>query len=450
MYSPFSFFIDPVLRAPTIGCMLMSLTASMIGVVIFLRKQVLAGETLSHASYPGVIIGILLAGFFSVEETDELRLALFTLTGAFTTSLVGVGFVQFLEKKIKVTSDAALCFVLSTFFGVGLMLTSEVQFTYTSLYKQISTYLYGQAATMTDIHIMVYGSLLLVVITIISWLYKEIQILTFDRQYAKSLGIHVRTIEILIFILLTLTVIIGIRSVGVVLMSAMLVAPAVAARQFTNKFSMMLILSGFFGLLSGFLGNYLSVQITDLLASYYPSSRLVLPTGPMIVIVASFICLLALLFAPERGLLIRLIRIGYFHYECTCENLLKTIWRLSPDIVVRFDQLIKYQPSSPLYLIFVLHRMKHNGWIQFNKDNTYQLTQDGQLRAAKIIRLHRLWEVYLVEYLGARTERVHHNAEEMEHILTPELEKELTELLHDPKHDPHRQPIPSKEGMHVV
>jgi manganese/zinc/iron transport system permease protein len=410
----------------------------------------LAGETLSHASYPGVIIGVLLAATFEVAETDELKIALYTLIGGGVSSLIGLGFVQILEKKMNVASDAALCFVLSTFFGVGLMLTSEVQFNHTSLYKQVLAYLYGQAATMTDMYILVYGILLLIVSTTIGWLYKEIQILTFDRQYAKSLGIHVRAIETLLFILLTTTVIIGIRSVGAVLISAMLIAPAVAARQFTNKFSIMLMLASFFGMISGFLGNYFSVQLTDLLAIYYPSSRLVIPTGPMIVVVASLFSLFALLFAPERGLLVRLMRVAHFHYECTCENVLKTIWRLNPETAVHFNQLIKYQSASSLYLKFVLHRMKRNGWIQFHADQTYQLTQDGELRAAKIVRLHRLWEVYLVDYLGAKTERVHHNAEEMEHILTPELEKELTELLKDPKYDPHRQPIPPKEEIHVL
>ncbi|WP_032124914.1 iron chelate uptake ABC transporter family permease subunit [Candidatus Protochlamydia naegleriophila] len=446
----FSFFTDPILRAPTIGCMLMCLAASLVGVVVFLRKQVLAGETLSHASYPGVIVGILLAGFFFVQETDELKLALFTLGGAFTTSLLGLWIVHVLERRMKLPSDAALCFVLSTFFGVGLMLTSEVQFSYTSLYKQVLTYLYGQAATMTDIHIAIYGVLSFLVLVIVAWLYKEIQVLTFDRQYARSLGIRVKAIDALLFILLTLAVIIGIRSVGVVLMSAMLIAPAVAARQFTNRLSVMFVLAGLFGMLSGFFGNFLSVQLTDYLAKHYAAARIVLPTGPMIVIVASGICLMALLLAPERGLLVRLMRIAYFRYECICENLLKAIWRLSPDAKVGLDQLAKYQASSRLYLQFILWRMKSNGWIHHLPDDSYQLTQDGQYRAAKIVRLHRLWEVYLVNYLGAHAERVHHNAEEMEHILTPELEKELTLLLKDPKQDPHHQPIPPKEETHAL
>jgi len=446
-YSFTSFFTDSILRAPTIGCMLMCLAASLVGVVVFLRKQSLIGETLSHASYPGVIIGVLLAGFFLVSEDDELTLAFFSLIGAFITALMGLGAVHLLERRWKVPSDAALCFVLSAFFGIGLTIASEVQFTYSSLYKQVLAYLYGQAATMTDIHILIYGVLAGVIIILVLVLYKELQVITFDRQYAKSLGVPVTYIETFFFILITLAVVIGIRSVGVVLMSAMLIAPAVAARQFTNKLSHLLLLAGLFGVFSGFFGNYFSVNMTTYLAQKYPAARIILPTGPMIVLVASFICLLALLFAPERGLLVRLIRILRFRYQCLCENILKAIWRLNPSAAMSFKIITSYQTISPLFLKFILWRMIKNGWMLKIDTGEYQLTRDGQLRAAKIVRFHRLWEVYLVNYLGTGVERVHRNAEEMEHIITPELEAELTLLLNDPKQDPHHQPIPPKEDI---
>lgn len=441
----FSFFTDPVLRAPTIGCMFMCLAASLMGVLVFLRRQSLVGEALSHASYPGVILGIIAAGALSIQERQSGILSLLVLTGAFITALVGLWTIHLLEKKMKVPSDAALCFVLSSFFGVGLTMASEVQFSFTSLYKQALNYLYGQAATMTDIHIFIYGTLALGVIITIMLLYKELQVMMFDRQYARSLGVHVKSIDLLLFILVALAVIIGIRSVGVVLMSAMLIAPAVAARQLTNRLPNMLLLSGLFGLISGFFGNYLSVELTDSLARTYPSARIVLPTGPMIVLVATSICIASLFFAPERGVFVRLWRIACFRMTCICENLLKEMWRLNPKGKVSLEQLAEYQTVSHPYLKFLLWRMARNGWVGKSGKGTFYLTGDGGHRAAHIVRLHRLWEVYLAHHLGVGVERVHRNAEEMEHILTPELERELTLLLQDPKEDPHRQPIPSQE-----
>lgn len=442
------FFTDPVLRAPTIGSMLMCLTAGLVGSILFLRKQSLIGEALSHAAYPGVILGVLAAGVLSVTDTEGLTLSLFILMGAFLTGLLGIWVIHLLERKLKVPSDAALCFVLAAFFSVGITIASEIQFSYTLLYKQAQAYLYGQAATMTDLHILIYGLLASLVFIVIFLFYKELQVMAFDRQFAKTLGIPTRLIDTWLFTLVILAVIIGMRSVGVILMSAMLIAPAAAARQFTNRLSVLLVLAALFGLLSGFFGNYLSVEAAHYLTERYPNSRIALPTGPMIVLLASFICVGALLLAPERGLLVRFVRAAFFRYTCIGENVLKTIWRLDAKGQISLKQIARYQTTSIFYLYFILKRLTQQGWIK-KTDHLYQLTPDGEIRAAKIVRLHRLWEVYLANYLGVGRERVHRSAEEMEHILTPELEKKLIILLNDPKQDPHHQPIPDKEDMHA-
>lgn len=438
------YFTDAVLRGPTIGSMLMCLAAALIGVVIFLRKQSLIGESLSHAAYPGVIFGVMGAGALSLDASNELDVALLIMLGAFLSALLGLWAIYFLEKYFKFRTDSALCFVLSAFFGIGITFASQVQSTHTSLYRQIQSYLYGQAATMTDIHILLYGILSLIVIFVLVFFFKEIQLITFNSEYAQSLGINVQIVNALVFMLTALSVVIGIRSVGVVLMSAMFISPAAAARQYTNKFSIMLVLAGIFGAFSGLLGNYLSVEWTHFLLNQYPSARLALPTGPMIVMVASAICVFSLLLAPERGLLIRWTRALLFRYQCTCENVLKSIWRISPDKEVSFEQIAKYQMLSVPFLHLILKRLVHNGWLEHSQNNLFQLTPDGQQRAAYIVRLHRLWEVYLANYLGVGSERVHCNAEEIEHILTPELEDELTALLQDPQMDPHHQHIPPK------
>lgn len=443
--SPFIYFYDPVLRAPTIGCMLMCFASALVGVIVFLRKQSLLGEALSHASYPGIIVGVICAGFFEINESQETTLALMVMGGAFISAVLGLRTIIFLTHRLKVSPDASLCFVLAAFFGMGLTLASRVQFSHSSLYRQAQIYLYGQVATMTDFHILIYTFLSAIILTIVILFYKEIQTIAFDRQYAVSIGINTKVIDTIVFVLIVLAVVIGIRSVGVILMSAMLIAPAATARQYTNQLSTMFILAAFFGTLSGFLGNYLSVELSTSWSHEMHYNRLSLPTGPMIVIIASMICVISLLFAPKRGLLIRLIRAAHFRYRCMYENLLKTIWRLGCDREVSFNELTKYQSESTWYLKFILSRLIYQGWVtKTTSDGAcgYRLTTGGAIWAARIVRLHRLWEVYLVDYLGIGAERVHCSAEEMEHILTPELEKQLTLLLKDPQHDPHHQPIP--------
>lgn len=430
------YFTDPVLSAPTIGSMLMCMAASLVGVLVFARKRSLLGETLSHAAYPGVILAIVIVSSWLNNSEEVLLLAV--LIGAFISSLLGLFAIDLLQKRFKVSSDSALCLILSTFFGFGITMASRVQMIFPQEYKQMQTYLFGQAATMTDIHIVIYGFLSLLVLACIFLFYKEIKTMSFDVNYAKSIGLPTKLVETVTYALIVLAIVVGIRSVGVVLMSAMLIAPAVAARQYTNKLKNIFVLAACFGIISGFLGNYLSFEFS----SQLNGQKLSFPTGPMIVLVAAAIAVFSLLFAPNRGVVIRMLRIVLFRMHCMQENILKALWRFDQEKEVSLKLIRKHQSASQFYLKLVLVRLCKRGWVIENQGGYYQLTSEGKKRAAHIVRLHRLWEVYLSSYLGAPKERVHRSAEEMEHIITKELEEELTKLLHDPKVDPHHQPIP--------
>ncbi len=179
------YLTDPVLRAPMLGTMLMSFVAGLVGVLVVLRKQSLIGEALSHAAYPGVIIGVIALGLLW-ENPQYMDGALFILCGAFVSAWLGLWCIHFLERKLNVKTDTALCFVLSVFIGIGITLASEVQFSFTSLYQQTQIYFYGQAATMTDSHIYVYAVLSLIVLIAVALTYKELQALIFDREYAVA------------------------------------------------------------------------------------------------------------------------------------------------------------------------------------------------------------------------------------------------------------------------
>jgi manganese/zinc/iron transport system permease protein len=221
----------------------------------------------------------------------------------------------------------------------------------------------------------------------------------------------------------------------------MLIAPAVAARSLSHRLWAVFLFAAAIGALSGFLGNYLSVEIPQWGTKRGWDWKFSLPTGPMILLSASTICLFSLLFAPKNGVVSRFLRILRFREQCIAENLLKYLWRHGSDGKVTLADIKKWQTTSFLQMRLLLWRMKQQGWIEESNEHVLKLTKEGYLRATHIIRLHRLWEAYLV-FLGQGAEKVHHSAEEMEHIITPELEKELSELLGDPKEDPHAQPIP--------
>ncbi len=295
-YQLLDFFTDPLLRAPTIGSMLMCAASSLIGVIVFIRRKSLVGEALSHAAYPGLVLSAGLVSFF-IPILDERYFALF-LVGAFCSSLLGLYFFTVLQKRFKVKGDSALCFMLSSFFGIGVLFAGRMQVTSPLYYRQIQTFLYGQVATMTDMHIGLYGGLFLLVIFFIALFYRSIQLVYFDKQFAQVLGVSTRIFEAFFCVLLAIAVVVAMKSVGIVLLSGMLIAPALAARQFSHKLSTIFVLASLLGAFSGFFGNYFSVQ----LSGWFLDSRLFLPTGPMIVLVSSAISIFSLLVSPKRYL----------------------------------------------------------------------------------------------------------------------------------------------------
>ncbi len=401
MINPVDFFTDPILRPSTVGSMLMCLASAFVGVIVFLRKRSLIGETLSHASFPGVVLGSL---FFS---------PLFIMGGAFLFAFLGLKLLNLLESRLKVKADSALCFILASFFGLGILIASYIQQQNPLGYKQALVFIYGQAATMTNTHIHIYGYFSLLILGFIIYFYRYLEVVSFDPLFAETVGIRSKKLDQMVYFLIVLAIVVGIRSVGVVLMAGMLIGPAVAARPWTNRLSHHFLIAGIFGVLSGFLGNYFSVVI--------PHNQYSLPTGPMILLTSSVFCFLSLLLAPQNGLLIRYLRMRRFRFQCAVENALKSLW--------------KGEDNLPDTLIQKLQKKNF-----IDEDN--HLTPLGKQTAEKIIRLHRLWEVYLVDYMGQKVEKVHRTAEELEHLFSPELERQLTELLRNPRQDPHKQPIP--------
>ncbi len=432
------FFNDPILRAPSIGSMLMCLASSLIGVIAFVKKRSLIGEALSHATYPGVILGILMSAlFFNLNHPFAF---LFVSVGAALSSWLGLIIIEKCEKRIHLHPDAALCLIISVFLGIGLTFASQVQITHPVWYRQSQTFLFGQAATMGDHHIGIYAVFSLIVISLIVFRFRQIELIYFDSAFTESLGISTHFFHFLSHFFLILVLIIGMRSVGIVLMSGMLIAPVAFAHQLTDRLGKMFLISAVVGVLSGFLGVYLSVCLPFFL-SKTPSS-FCLPTGPMILLVAVFLTFLSLLFAPKRGFVFRLFRIHRFRLKQQMDHLLKALWKKER---LNLGELQSELGLSRLLLCYLLFFSKKRGWTL--RETEISLTPSGKRQGAYLVRLHRLWELYLTSQLNVKEERVHQSAEEMEHILTPEIEEKLTDLLKNPERDPHQKIIPKREGV---
>ena len=265
-----------------IGASLLGAVSGALGTYAVLRRQSLLGDAISHAALPGIAIAFLLTGS---------KTPLILVLGAAIAGWLGTLLIMSIVGMTRIKYDSALGIVLSTFFGFGLVLHTLIQRTGNANQAGLDTFLFGQAATILERDVFTIGILggIAILITLIFW--KELKLLVFDEGFAASLGFSTRALDILLTSLLVIAIVLGLQAVGAVLMSAMLVAPAVAARQWTDRLSVMMLLAAFFGTLAGVSGTIIS------------SSASRIPTGPTIVLCATVVVGFSIIFAANRGLL---------------------------------------------------------------------------------------------------------------------------------------------------
>ena len=266
------------------GAMLLGLSAGVLGAFALLRRRSLMGDTLAHAALPGIAIAFLITGTKSIGPL---------LVGAALAGIVGTLALSAITRYSKIKEDTAMAIVLTVFFGVGIMLLNVIQRMPGGNQSGLDKFLFGQAASLVGRDVQVMVVIAAILCTVVLLLFKEFKLLAFDQGFGAGIGLPVAWLDHLLNLMIVMAVVIGLESVGVVLMAAMLITPAIAARYWTDRLSVMVLLSGLFGAASGVLGT-LASQIGPRM-----------PTGPLIVLAATALFLLSLLFAPRRGLLAR-------------------------------------------------------------------------------------------------------------------------------------------------
>ena len=411
-----------------IGTILLSSSSGLIGCFAYLRKRSLAGDVIAHAVLPGITIAFMLTGI-----KDPLIL----LIGAFATGLLSLLAIEFIVNNSKLKADTANGLVLSVFFGIGIMLMSILQNTGDANQSGLDKFIFGSAASLIEKDVWVFGSVAAILITITISFYKYFKIISFDRNYAIALGLNVKLFENLLTIMTVLAVVIGIQAVGVVLMAAMLITPAAAARFWSNKLHFMIYLALFFSLISSISGTFISYL--------YPG----MATGPWIVLFLSLMAFTSFIFAPTKGVIAKLRQQRKNRFKILEENILKTLYQLiekdnsSHDSDWTIQDILKRKKFEPSQLNTGLKRLIKQGFIRYNKINqSYSLKLIGFTKGKRITKNHRLWEMYLTEFLSIAPDHVHDDSEIMEHLITPEIEKQLEAKLGFPKKDPHNKEIP--------
>ena len=274
-------FSDYTLRTVAIGTAILGIVSGALGSYAVLRKQSLVGDAISHAALPGICLAFLI--------TDS-KTPLVMIVGASLAGWLGILVVTAIVRNTRIKEDAALGIILAVFFGVGIVLLTLIQKMPNANQAGLDKFLFGQAAALLERDIKTMGVISIMVISLTFLFWKEFKLLCFDPTFGASLGFPMKILDILLMTLIVIAIVIGLQAVGVVLMSAMVVAPASAARQWTNRLAIMVCLAAFFGAIAGITGAIISSTTTRI------------PTGPMIVVCASVIFLFSLAFAPNRGL----------------------------------------------------------------------------------------------------------------------------------------------------
>jgi len=347
---------DYTLRTITLGTAVLGAICGMLGSFAVLRKESLLGDAISHAALPGIAIAFLITG---AKDSGIL------LLGALVSGLIGTFWIRGITSKTQLKSDTALGLILSVFFGFGMLLLTFIQKQPNANQAGLDKYLFGQAATLveSDVRLMIIVTGISLFVLLLFW--KEFKILLFDADYTKTIGFNTKFIDILITFLIVLAIVLGLQTVGVVLMSAILLAPAAAARQWTNSLSKMVILAAIFGAFSGVVGTAISASQDNL------------STGPVIVLVAGVFVLFSFIFSPGRGLLFREIRFRKNRNDLQLMKTLQFMYGIAQDHEnISHPHAIRILNNFQGFTKSSLKKLENEGWIEIENQD-WAMTQKG-------------------------------------------------------------------------
>lgn len=291
--SLYEFFTNYIFRTVMEGTALIGACAGAVGCLLYLRKQSLLSDVIGHSAVAGVMVAFTVATLFL--KIDGRSMLVLTI-GALISSLLSVLLTEFITNNSKISQDTAMAICLALFYGLGI--TGLHLITHSTLPNRggIKDYMFGNATSISDDDVFSIFLLTLMVYAIIALLWKELKVFIFDPVLAASAGFNSVILTPVLLFCATVSIVIGVKAVGLVLMVAFAVMPAASARQWTKHFSVMVFLAAIFGASSGVLGTYLSVRLGRV------------PTGPIIVLVLFAIFVVSMILPPERSVLRRGLR----------------------------------------------------------------------------------------------------------------------------------------------
>ena len=358
---------DYTLRTVALGAATLGVVGGGLGSYAVLRGQSLLGDAISHAALPGVALAFLITG-------SKTPLAL--MLGAAGTGVAAALIIISVTNTTRVPYDSALALMLSVFFGVGLVLLTYLQRHAGAAQAGLDAFLFGQAAALVEQDVVTMAVLGGIALLVMGLFWKEFKLLAFDPAFGRSLGVPIRALDVVLTTLLVIAIVIGLQTVGVVLMSAVIVAPAAAARQWTDRLGVMVGLAAAFGALSGVGGALVSGAAPNL------------PTGPTIVLCMGALVLGSLLVAPNRGLLWTWWRDRRTSRRLRRERVLCALYTLArkhdrpdhPHEAATLDAMVGDAPTTA----YVLRQLREQGLVAQTPDERWHLTDSGTETARRL------------------------------------------------------------------
>ena len=361
---------DYTLRTVALGSAVLGIVSGALGSYAVLRKQSLLGDAMSHAALPGIAIAFLLTGS---------KVSLVLILGAAIAGWLATLIIMSIVRTTRLKYDTALGMILSVFFGFGLVLLTIIQKRPDATQAGLDKFLFGQAAALLERDVITMAVLGAIAIGTMLVFWKQFKLLSFDPDFGATLGFPMRLLDIVLTTLIVIAIVTGLQTVGVVLMSAMIVAPASAARQWTDRLGPMIFLSAVFGALAGVSGALLSSSISRL------------PTGPTIVLCISAIVVISIFLAPARGLLWNWLRDRRNRGRIRLEGMLEDLYSLA----LQHKDLGHAHPVSVLRLLSAdkggvdksLRKLEEQGLVRRVKSDEWALTREGIDQARRIFKL---------------------------------------------------------------
>lgn len=411
-------------RVVILGTCLLGAASGLVGSFTLLRKRALMGDALSHATLPGICLAFMI-GTSAGLDAKSLPIL---LAGATVSGLVGVGAILAIGKLTRLKEDAALGITLSVFFGAGVAMLGVVQQMRAGHAAGLEAFIYGKTASMTArdaglIAAAAGGSLAGCIL-----LFKELKLLCFDDGFAGSRGFPVLVLDLFLMGMVVLVSIVGLQAVGLILMVALLVIPAAAARFWTESMWVMGLISAVLGGLGGLLGAGVSALFSRL------------PSGAMIVLVCTGLFFASLVFGSSRGVLMRVIRRVRLNRSVDRQHLLRALYEVlesradageSPSTradSAAIETLLSKRSWSRRRLERAIRRAERARLVVRAEDRI-RLTANGACEARRLTRQHRLWELFLITHADVAPSHVDREADAIEHVLEPAAVAELETLL---------------------